>query len=81
MEIYQSVPAVSGVVVSTSNVLRMAIAAHLARFKGQSRVHTESDLRAYLLWFQGLYCLSSHVGRGWFLPDVCNRWRPRALPS
>ena len=28
----------------------MAIAAHLARFKGQSRVHTESDLRAYLLW-------------------------------
>ena len=50
MEIYQSVPAVSGVVVSTSNVLRMAIAAHLARFKGQSRVHTESDLRAYLWW-------------------------------
>ena len=50
MEIYQPVPAVSGEVVSTSNVLRMAIAAHLARFKGQSRVHTESDLRAYLLW-------------------------------
>ena len=32
------------------DVLKMAIAAHLAKFKGQSRVHTESDLRAYLLW-------------------------------
>jgi integrase/recombinase XerD len=30
--------------------LRLAAAAYLARFKGQSRVHTESDLRAYLLW-------------------------------
>ena len=30
--------------------LRMAIAAYLARFKGQSRVHTESDLRAFLTW-------------------------------
>jgi hypothetical protein len=28
----------------------MAAAAHLARFKGQSRVHTESDLRAFLIW-------------------------------
>ena len=32
--------------------LRRAIAAYLARFKAQSRVHTdtESDLRAYLTW-------------------------------
>lgn len=30
--------------------LRMAIAAYLARFKGQSRIHTESDLRAFLAW-------------------------------
>ncbi len=30
--------------------LRMATAAYLARFKGQSRVHTESDLRAFLAW-------------------------------
>ena len=30
--------------------LRLAAAAYLARFKGQSRVHTESDLRAYLYW-------------------------------
>ena len=30
--------------------VRMAAAAYLARFKGQSRVHSESDLRAYLYW-------------------------------
>lgn len=50
MDISQSGPAVSGVVVTTSPVLRLAVAAYLARFKGQSRVHTESDLRGYLLW-------------------------------
>jgi site-specific recombinase XerD len=30
--------------------LRLAAAAYLARFKGQSRMHTESDLRAFLIW-------------------------------
>lgn len=30
--------------------LRLAIAAYLARFKGQSRLHTDSDLRAFLKW-------------------------------
>ena len=30
----------------------MAAAAYLARFKGQSRIHTESDLRGYLNWCQ-----------------------------
>ncbi len=30
--------------------LRRAVAAYLARFKGQCRVHTDSDLRAYLTW-------------------------------
>ena len=30
--------------------LRLAVAAYLARFKGSSRVHTESDLRCYLTW-------------------------------
>jgi hypothetical protein len=28
--------------------LRLAVAAYLARFKGSSRDHTESDLRSYL---------------------------------
>lgn len=30
--------------------LRLAAAAYLARFKGQSRRHSESDLRAFLCW-------------------------------
>src|SRR4051794_30193702 len=50
MDTFRSEPAVSGVVVATSPVLRFAIAAYLARFKGQSRVHTESDLRGFLVW-------------------------------
>src|SRR5436190_23327706 len=29
---------------------RLAVAAYLARFKGSSREHTESDLRCYLSW-------------------------------
>jgi site-specific recombinase XerD len=43
-------PAVSGVIVTTPRVLRLAVAAYLARFEGQSRIHTESDLRGYLVW-------------------------------
>ena len=50
MKNYQSGPAVSGVIVTMPDALRMAIAAHLTRFKGQSRVHCESDLRGYLTW-------------------------------
>ena len=30
--------------------LRLAVAAYLARFKGSSREHTESDVRCYLTW-------------------------------
>jgi hypothetical protein len=30
--------------------LRLAVAAYLARFKGSSRYHTESDLRCFLAW-------------------------------
>ena len=30
--------------------LRLAVAAYLARFKGTSREHTESDIRCYLAW-------------------------------
>ena len=29
---------------------RLAIAAHLARYRGDSRAHVESDLRAFLVW-------------------------------
>jgi integrase/recombinase XerD len=31
-------------------ILRLAVAAHLARHKGQTRVHTASDLNSYLNW-------------------------------
>ncbi|XRQ09651.1 hypothetical protein ACN3XK_01705 [Actinomadura welshii] len=30
------------------NILRVATLAYLARYKGDSRMHTESDLRIYL---------------------------------
>ncbi|MGH8895229.1 MAG: site-specific integrase, partial [Actinomycetes bacterium] len=33
-----------------SEVLRRAVAGYLARYKGLSRSHTESDLRVYLRW-------------------------------
>jgi integrase/recombinase XerD len=33
-----------------SDQLRLAVAGYLARFKGSSREHTESDLRCYLAW-------------------------------
>jgi integrase/recombinase XerD len=31
-------------------ILRLAVAAHLARYKGQTRAHTASDLNTYLSW-------------------------------
>ena len=43
-----SVP--SGRLVPFADQLRLAAAAYLARFKGTSRFHTESDLRCYLAW-------------------------------
>ena len=43
----------SRVVVSPADPLRLAVAAYLARFKGSSRNHTESDLRCYLSWCTG----------------------------
>jgi integrase/recombinase XerD len=41
-----------GVVVTTPTHLRLAVAAYLARFNGQSRIHTDSDLRGYLTWWE-----------------------------
>ncbi len=34
----------------SDDLLRVAIAAHLARYKGLSRAHTNSDLQVYLRW-------------------------------
>lgn len=50
MAISQLGPAVSGIVLDTSQHRHLAVAAYLARFKGQTRIHTESDLRSYLDW-------------------------------
>ena len=50
METLTAVPAGSGDSTLTVDRLRLAVAAHLARYKGQSRAHTESDLRGYLCW-------------------------------
>jgi hypothetical protein len=36
--------------VPSTDQLRLAAAGYLARFKGSSREHTESDLRCYLAW-------------------------------
>jgi integrase/recombinase XerD len=36
--------------VPVADPLRLAVAAYLARFKGSSREHTESDLRCFLTW-------------------------------
>ena len=43
-------PVPSGNPVPFTDQLRLAVAAYLARFKGSSREHTESDLRCYLAW-------------------------------
>ena len=38
--------------VPNDTILRLALAAHLARYKGQSRDHVHSDLRSLLAWCQ-----------------------------
>jgi hypothetical protein len=54
MENSQVGAVISGAVVTTPDVLRLAVAANLSRFKGQTRIHTESDLRGYLTWRSGV---------------------------
>ena len=44
------IPVPSDRPVPVTDPLRLAVAAYLARFKGSSREHTESDLRCYLTW-------------------------------
>jgi hypothetical protein len=46
-------PAASELPEPFTDRLRLAAAAYLARFKGSSRAHTESDLRWYLSWCAG----------------------------
>jgi hypothetical protein len=50
---------------TTVDLLRLVAAAYLARYKGTSRMHTESDLRIYLGW----------------CADRCESSEPPAAPS
>jgi integrase/recombinase XerD len=43
-------PAPAPVPLTDDPLLRVALAAHLGRYRGASRVHTESDLHVYLRW-------------------------------
>jgi site-specific recombinase XerD len=47
----------------SDDLLRVAIAAHLSRYQGLSRMHTESDLRVYLHWCVGHGIAPLEVGR------------------
>ena len=47
------VPAQASALAPPADRLRLAVAAYLARFKGTSRDHTDSDLRCYLAWCAG----------------------------
>ena len=44
------VPAQASALVPHTDRLQLAVAAYLARFKGTSRDHADSDLRCYLTW-------------------------------
>jgi integrase len=41
------------IVISEERVLRAAVAAYLGRYRGESRVHTGSDLKVFLNWCTG----------------------------
>jgi integrase/recombinase XerD len=49
-DLHRTGPAPSDPAEPFTDRLRLAVAAYLARFKGSSREHTESDLRCYLAW-------------------------------
>jgi hypothetical protein len=46
----------SRIQINSNNLLRVAITAHLARYKGLSRTHTSSDLQVFLRW-----CADHHL--------------------
>jgi integrase/recombinase XerD len=50
MNFTELIPVPSDLPAPFTDQLRLAVAAYLARFKGSSREHTESDLRCYLAW-------------------------------
>jgi integrase len=66
------------------NVLRLATLAYLARYKGDSRMHTESDLRIYLAWcaerhLEPLAVRRAHVEMYVRWPQETRRFRPSTV--
>ena len=53
IENLMKLPGVSGSSDLIVDHLGRAVAAHLARYDGQSRMHSASDLRSYLGWCAG----------------------------
>jgi len=51
------------VVVSDERVLRAAVAAYLGRYRGESRLHTGSDLKVFLTWCVGQELDPLELGR------------------
>jgi hypothetical protein len=41
----------TGFAIADQIVLRAAVSAYLGRYRGQTRTHTESDLRVFLHWW------------------------------
>jgi hypothetical protein len=81
MQTTDVVPAVFGNVLAAqeSDPLRRAVAAYLSRFKGRSRIHSESDLRAFLSWgedhdFPPLQASRPHL-------ELYLRWMQEVLAS
>jgi site-specific recombinase XerD len=56
----------------SDDLLRVAIAAHLARYKGLSRVHTSSDLQVFLRWCADRQADPLRVRRADV--ELCVRW-------
>jgi integrase/recombinase XerD len=64
--------------------LRQAVASYLARYKGQSRVHTNSDLHCFLTWCAGrsldpLACTRLHVELFVRWMQEIRRYRPSTV--
>src|SRR5213075_781938 len=50
MAVFPAPASRTGVARADGLVLRAAVSAYLGRYRGQTRVHTESDLRVFLRW-------------------------------
>src|SRR3954447_24137921 len=53
----------SSAITSDDRLLHVAVAAHLGRYRGQSRLHTGSDLKVFLAWCADQGMDSLRVGR------------------